>query len=740
MQIRGLVRTLACGAALALTLGCSQEARAPEDTAATRTPLVLSKNWVRTALFTHDALVDNFGEAVSASSDRILVGAPNWQASGYAAGYTYVRAGLGWALEQQLDSDEIADQMGNSLALSGDTALLGAPGSNNGQGAAYVFVRTGGVWSLQTKLHASDGAAHALFGFSVALEGDTALVGAGSAGEAGQTGGLGVGAVYVYQRSGSTWAEQKLTNTTIGHFGVRVALSGERALVAGSDSVHAYARSNGVWGYDQQLTPANPPRIALSADRALVNGVTYERGPSSWQQGALIESASGGSLSLSGDTAVIGFFGVRVYERHGSEWPEERGIGASDVSSSTFAPRSVSVSGNVLAIGFAHDPYYEGNKQQFAVFEANLPCARDADCPDSSYCGALGLCLPRAVRGAPCSTQAGVGCHDDGCRVCEDLLICADGVCCNSACAGGCQACSVAAGALQDGVCRTLERGQPGKCQGGSVCNGSSGDCASCTDDAQCPLDTLYCAADGSCQPRKAPGSACDSGAGADCLNQGCRVCAGGNSGDRCFEGVCCDTLPADCAGCRACRAALTGAAEGVCAPVLAGTDPHDFCAADPAETCDHDGMCDGQGACRAISPKGRVCGDAVCENGVVAGLLCNGGHTCLQSSVGCAPFACSGNGCATSCESNAECAAGARCSPAHLCEPGGDGGLGDDAGSDAGEPPADAGEPAPGICPDCRASAGCGCRLGSSGESSGHFGLLGALALLALRRGRCRV
>ena len=68
------------------------------------------------------------------------------------------------------------------MALSGDTALVGAyrddVGANTDQGSAYVFTRSGTTWTQQAKLTASDGAADDWFGYSVALSGDTALVGA----------------------------------------------------------------------------------------------------------------------------------------------------------------------------------------------------------------------------------------------------------------------------------------------------------------------------------------------------------------------------------------------------------------------------------------------------------------------------------------------------------------------------------------------------------------------------------
>ena len=84
--------------------------------------------------------------------------------------------------QKVIASGEADDHFGVSVALSGDTALVGAygddVGANSDQGSAYVFVRSGGSWSLQQQLTASGGAASDQFGYSVALSGDTALVGA----------------------------------------------------------------------------------------------------------------------------------------------------------------------------------------------------------------------------------------------------------------------------------------------------------------------------------------------------------------------------------------------------------------------------------------------------------------------------------------------------------------------------------------------------------------------------------
>lgn len=91
------------------------------------------------------------------------------------------------------------DSFGNAVAISGDTALIGAYYKNNGVGQAYVFVRSGNVWTEQAKLIASDAAPNDRFGYAVALDGDTAIVGAINV----DNGAIpNAGAAYVFVRSG----------------------------------------------------------------------------------------------------------------------------------------------------------------------------------------------------------------------------------------------------------------------------------------------------------------------------------------------------------------------------------------------------------------------------------------------------------------------------------------------------------------------------------------------------------
>ena len=195
---------------------------------------------------------DRFGGSVAISGDTVVVGAPRDDDAGFDSGsvYVFVRSGTTWTEEAKLTASDAAaeDEFGVSVALSGDTALVGASGDDDagsGSGSAYVFVRNGTSWSQQVKLTASDAAAEDGFGASVALSGDTALVGA--SGDDGT--GVSSGSAYVFVRNGTSWIQQaKLTASdaaAIDYFGYSVALSGETALVGapfndGVGSAYAY--------------------------------------------------------------------------------------------------------------------------------------------------------------------------------------------------------------------------------------------------------------------------------------------------------------------------------------------------------------------------------------------------------------------------------------------------------------------------------------------------------------------
>lgn len=146
----------------------------------------------------------------------------------------FERSGGAWAQVDRLVASDYINSgfFGASVAMSGDTAIFGSYGISYKRGAAYVFVRESGVWTEQQKLTAPDAANLDEFGYAVAVDGDTVVVGAYKSNHSLLTD---PGSAYVFTRTGSVWSfEQKLV-AGAGQEGARlgyaVALTPTRALV-----------------------------------------------------------------------------------------------------------------------------------------------------------------------------------------------------------------------------------------------------------------------------------------------------------------------------------------------------------------------------------------------------------------------------------------------------------------------------------------------------------------------------
>ncbi|TWT39991.1 hypothetical protein RAS1_43820 [Phycisphaerae bacterium RAS1] len=189
------------------------------------------------------------------------------------AAYVFERSGTVWAQVDKLIALDAADDanLGHAVAVFGDTIVVGAPGDSPcpsdpfcGAGSAYVFVRSQADWVQQAKLIANDAAADADFGWSVAVFGDMAVIGA-----PGDDGGR--GAAYVFTRSGTTWTQEiKLTDvegSLNDALGWSVAVSGG-TVAAGSPQANSGAAASGVtvvfakrdgdWSTQARLMPDDP--------------------------------------------------------------------------------------------------------------------------------------------------------------------------------------------------------------------------------------------------------------------------------------------------------------------------------------------------------------------------------------------------------------------------------------------------------------------------------------------------
>ena len=283
----------------------------------------------------------DFGYAVSLWGDTLAVGARgdnsagtgvNGDPQGFAqdAGAVYVfrRSGATWVQEAYIKASNTSarDEFGTSVALWGDTLVVGAPDEDSSatgvdgdqmnedapnSGAAYVFRRTGGVWAQEAYLKASNSERFDLFGISVALHGDTLAVGALQ--EDGGAAGVGgdpvnelapnSGAVYVFRRSGSVWRQEAYVKASNpeqeDEFGRRVALwDGTLAVSAWLEDSGA----TGVGGDQDNNEAANSGAVYL-----------FRRDGAVWAQEGYLKASNtsaydrfGSALALMGDMLAVG--------------------------------------------------------------------------------------------------------------------------------------------------------------------------------------------------------------------------------------------------------------------------------------------------------------------------------------------------------------------------------------------------------------------------------------------------
>ncbi|MEW8625004.1 MAG: cadherin-like beta sandwich domain-containing protein [Candidatus Thiodiazotropha sp.] len=289
------------------------------------------------------------------------------------------------------------DQFGSSVAISGDTLVVGAPGrsirfigiewddSKIDYGVVYVFTRNDGIWSQQARLEASNAETDDLFGFSVAISGDTLVVGA--IGEDSSLNGgednnsvFDAGAVYVFTRSGSVWTQQALLKASyllgssslgvIGNeFGYSVALSGDTLIVGSpnadssddhgelnelfppqsSGAAFIFTRNQGNWVLQTSISASNAEEddgfgtsVAISDDTVVV-GAPYE---------------DGNGIGGENDNSTTNTGAAYVFSRLGGEWNQQAYLKPSTANNRYrnafgfgFGTR-VAISGDTIAAGY----------------------------------------------------------------------------------------------------------------------------------------------------------------------------------------------------------------------------------------------------------------------------------------------------------------------------------------------------------------------------------------------------
>ncbi len=266
---------------------------------------------------------------------------------------------------------------GTSIALAGDTLAVGSPGDDSNAGAVFVYARTNGVWTQQAIVKASNAEAGDRFGVSVALSGDTLVVGApnedgaaiGVNGNQADNSAFASGAAYVYTRSASVWSQQaylKAANTGAGdEFGNSVAIAGDTVVVG------AHLEAGGATGVNGN----GADNSKASSGAAYV----FSRNGTAWTQTAYLKASNTGtsdefgySVAISGSTIAVGAYhegnfatgvngtitgaaagsgAVYVYISTGGVWSQQAYVKASNTRSLASFGWSVTLSGDSLAVG-----------------------------------------------------------------------------------------------------------------------------------------------------------------------------------------------------------------------------------------------------------------------------------------------------------------------------------------------------------------------------------------------------
>lgn len=336
-------------------------------------------------LATDGAPGDELGQSVCVSGSTAIVGA-HFHAPGEARGaaYVFVRTGATWVQQAKLVAGDsvIADQFGWSVSVSGDTALVGAPLVRSQTGAVHVFVRKGARWVQQAKLLAQGGVAGNQFGWSVSVSGDTAFIGANRREHD-------TGAVYVFHRSGTTWTQQaRLVPADLvpgDGFGAAVSLDEDTALIGApakpklSGAAYVFVRTSAGWVQQAKLRTGAAlvgeglgQSVSVSGDTALVGshahgaGAAYvfARSAGIWTEQATLLPADpvadnfAFSVGLSGNLAIVGAMytanatgAVYVFARGAGSWSEQKKLTAADASIQEYLGYAVSISGNTMLAG-----------------------------------------------------------------------------------------------------------------------------------------------------------------------------------------------------------------------------------------------------------------------------------------------------------------------------------------------------------------------------------------------------
>ena len=340
--------------------------------------------WSQAATLTASdgAANDEFGISVAIDGNTIVVGARQDDTRNGAA-YVFTRPDGGWtstttAAKLTASDGEEDDRFGHSVAVVGDTLVVGAYGDDGNRGAAYVFTKTGAAWISTTtaaKLIASDVAANDELGISVAIDGDTVVVGAHQPPyeEGGEIKEVGPGASYVFTKPTGGWADNtegaKFTapdGAAKDQFGISVAIDGNTVVIGahqpsykdeddetvdvGPGAAYVFTRdsNSGKWGQPVKLTASNGvlgdgfgKSVAVDGNTAAVGAYLFDRA----------------------DGVAPGFGSAYVFARdpNSGKWSQTHNLTAPGSASHVWFGHSVAVSNDTVLAGVPQDDGSRGS-------------------------------------------------------------------------------------------------------------------------------------------------------------------------------------------------------------------------------------------------------------------------------------------------------------------------------------------------------------------------------------------
>jgi hypothetical protein len=306
----------------------------------------------------------SFGFAIALSDDTAMIGAGG---AGQGAVYVFTNQSGNWIQTQKISPPANAGAFGGSISLQGTTVLIGANaatvGANSYQGAAYVYALNEGVWQFVQELTSNDGASSDFFGSTVALDGNTALIDAHGAtvnGNASQ------GAAYIFTQSSGLWTQsQKLTASdglAYDGFGSMVILSGSTAFI-GADfatvngnfatgAAYVFTQSGGVWTQTQKLTADDGQSFDLFGVPLTFQGTH-----------ALIAASN----STGNGNATQG--NVYAFENVGGVWTQTQKFTSTDGQAGDLFGSAVSLNGNEAMVGAIQFNVGPGEAYRFSLVD-----------------------------------------------------------------------------------------------------------------------------------------------------------------------------------------------------------------------------------------------------------------------------------------------------------------------------------------------------------------------------------